>query len=102
MVAASACATEWKPTGESNRQDITTDLSYAKRSAVRPSDGRHVTAHLAFFTSLAFRLKVVDLGAGAEPLDPTLMVTKPSVGPGHMHRAWPRCSGPATQALSPD
>ncbi len=72
MVAASACATDWMPKGESDRQDITTDLSYVERSAVRPSEGRHVTAHLAFFTSPAFRLKVVDLGAGAEPVYPTL------------------------------
>ncbi|WP_295443335.1 phosphodiester glycosidase family protein, partial [uncultured Thiodictyon sp.] len=72
MVAASACATEWKPKGESDRQEITTDLFYAERSAVRPSDGRQVTAHLAFFTSPAFHLKVVDLGAGPEPVYPTL------------------------------
>ncbi len=72
MVAASASATDWTPVGGSDRQEITTDLFYAERSAVRPSDGRQVTAHLAFFTSPAFHLKVVDLGAGAEPVYPTL------------------------------
>lgn len=72
VVVASAGATDWQPKGESDRQDITTDLLYAERSAARPSDGRQVTAHLAFFTSAAFRLKVVDLGAGAEPVYPTL------------------------------
>ncbi len=72
MVAASASATDWKPTAESDRQDSTTDRLYAERSAVRPSDGRQVTAHLAFFSSAAFRLKVVDLGAAAEPVYQTL------------------------------
>lgn len=72
MVAASDCATEWTPKGEADRQAITTDLSYAERSAVRPADGRQVTAHLAFFTSPTFHLEVVDLGAGAKPLFPTL------------------------------
>jgi hypothetical protein len=72
MVAASAFASEWQPKGESDRQDITSDLFYAERSAVRPSDGRQVTAHLAFFTASAFRLAVVDLGADAEPVYPTL------------------------------
>jgi hypothetical protein len=66
--AASAFAKEWKPMGESGRQDIAADPLYAERSAVRPSDGRQVTAHLAFFTSRAFRLEVVDLGADAEPV----------------------------------
>ena len=71
-VAANALAAEWKPAGEPDRQDSTSDLFYAKRTAVRPSDGRQVTAHLAFFTSRAFRLEVVDLGAGPEPTYPTL------------------------------
>jgi hypothetical protein len=71
-VAANAVAAEWKPSGEPDRQDSTSDLFYAKRTAVRPSDGRQVAAHLAFFTSRAFRLEVVDLGAGPEPTYPTL------------------------------
>jgi hypothetical protein len=71
-VAANAFAAEWNPVGEPDRQDITLDLFYAKRTAVRPSDGRQVTAHLAFFTSRAFRLEVVDLGAGPEGTYPTL------------------------------
>jgi len=53
-VAANALAAEWKPSGESDRHDSTSDLFYAKRTAVRPSDGREITAHLAFFTSRAF------------------------------------------------
>ena len=72
MVAVNAFAAQWKPAGEPERQDINPDLSYAKRTAVRPSDGRQVSAHLAFFTSRAFRLEVVDLGAGPEPAYPTL------------------------------
>ena len=71
-IAANAFAAEWKPAGEPDRRDSTSDLFYAKRTAVRPSDGRQVTAHLAFFTSRAFRLEVVDLGAGPEPTYPTL------------------------------
>jgi hypothetical protein len=71
-VAADALAAEWKPAGEPDRQASTSDLFYAKRTAVRPSDGREVTANLAFFTSRAFRLEVVDLGAGPEPAYPTL------------------------------
>jgi uncharacterized protein YigE (DUF2233 family) len=71
-VASNALAAEWKPTVEPDRRDSTSDLAYAKRTAVRPSDGRQVTAHLAFFTSRAFRLEVVDLGAGTEAAYPTL------------------------------
>jgi hypothetical protein len=71
MVAASACATDWTLQGEADRRAISTDLYYAERTAVRFSDGRQVVAHLAFFTSPAFRLKVVDLGAGAEAVYPT-------------------------------
>jgi hypothetical protein len=71
-VAATALAADWKPAGEPDRQDSTSDLYYAKRTAGRPSDGRQITAHLAFFTSRAFRLEVVDLGAGPEPTYPTL------------------------------
>ena len=72
VFAASASAAEWVPAGEPDRQDISPDLYYAKRVVLRPSDGTQVTAHLAFFTSRAFRLKVVDLGAAAEPAFPTL------------------------------
>ena len=71
-VAANALSAEWKPVGEPDRGDRNSDLFYAKRTAVRPSDGRQVAAHLAFFTSRAFRLEVVDLGAGPEPTYPTL------------------------------
>ena len=72
VVAANAFAVQCKPAVEPERQDITPDLSYAKRTAVHPSDGRQVSAHLAFFTSRAFRLEVVDLGDGPEPAYPTL------------------------------
>jgi hypothetical protein len=71
-VAANALAVEWEPAGEPDRRGSTSDLFYAKRTAVRPSDGRQVTAHMAFFVSRAFRLEVVDLGAGPEPTYLTL------------------------------
>jgi hypothetical protein len=70
--ASSRLAADWTPAGESEQQEVSADLAYAKRTAVRPSDGKHVTAHLAFFTSRAFRLEVIDLGAGPEPAHPTL------------------------------
>lgn len=84
-VAANGLAAEWKPVAEPDRQEISPDLVYgdlvyAKRTAVRPSDGRQVRAHLAFFTSRAFRLEVVDLGAGPEPAYPTLADAFRAVG----------------------
>lgn len=72
MIASNVLAEDWEPAGTPDRQDIGPDLYYAQQSAVRASDGKQITAHLAFFTSRAFRLEVVDLGAGAEPSDPTL------------------------------
>ncbi|EGV18861.1 phosphodiester glycosidase family protein [Thiocapsa marina] len=72
LLASTTLAADWTPGGESERQDISADLAYAKRTAVRPSDSKQVTAHLVFFTSRAFRLEVIDLGAGPEPTYPTL------------------------------
>lgn len=72
LSVSSALAVDWIPAGESERQDISADLAYSKRTAVRPSDGKRVTAHLAFFTSRAFRLEVTDLGGRPEPAHPTL------------------------------
>lgn len=71
-LATNALVAEWKLAGEPDRRDSTSDLFYAKRTAVRPSDGTQITAHLAFFSSRAFRLEIVDLGAGPEPAYPTL------------------------------
>jgi hypothetical protein len=71
-IAVNASAGDWRLREESARQDVSPDLSYAKRTAVRPSDGKTIAAHLAFFRSPAFRLEVVDLGAGAESAYPTL------------------------------
>jgi hypothetical protein len=71
-VAANAFAVGWTPVGEPDLQEVALDLWYAKRTAVRPSDGRQVTTHLAFFVSRAFRLEVIDLGAGPESAYPTL------------------------------
>jgi hypothetical protein len=72
MFAANVFSAEWRLGGEQDRLDVTPDLFYAKRTALRPSDGRQVTAHLAFFTSREFRLEVVDLGAGPQAAHPTL------------------------------
>ncbi|WP_245969790.1 phosphodiester glycosidase family protein [Thiocapsa rosea] len=80
LPATSALAAEWTPAGEPERQDISADLAYAKRTAVRPSDGKRITAHLAFFTSRAFRLEVIDLGADPEPAYPTLEAAFRAVG----------------------
>ena len=72
LQASKAFAADWMPAGESERQEIGADLAYAKRTAVRPSNGKQVTAHLAFFTSRAFRLEVIDPGAGPDAADPLL------------------------------
>jgi hypothetical protein len=72
LPTANVIAASWTHAGEPERQDIAADLAHAKRTAVRPSDGKQVTAHLAFFTSRAFRLEVIDLGAGPEAAYPTL------------------------------
>ncbi|SDX57761.1 phosphodiester glycosidase family protein [Thiocapsa roseopersicina] len=72
LQASTTLAADWMPAGEPERQDINADVAYSKRTAMRPSDGKQVTAHLAFFTSRAFRLEVIDLGAGPEAAYPTL------------------------------
>lgn len=72
VAAGNALGADWRPGGDLERQDVNPDLFHVKRTAVRPSDGRAITAHLGFFTSRAFRLEVVDLGDGAEPAHPTL------------------------------
>ncbi len=60
-------AAEWQFTGETDRQQITPELVYAKRTAVRTTDGTEATALLAFFTSKSFQLEVIDQGAGPDP-----------------------------------
>ncbi len=53
-------------------QDISRDLSYTTAMATPGPGDREIKAHLAFFTSRAFRLEVVDLGDGPDPAYPTL------------------------------
>jgi hypothetical protein len=60
---------EWRPLTEPDPDDAAADLFYAKRTAERPADGKQLSAHLAFFDSRAYRLDVVDLGAGPEPTE---------------------------------
>lgn len=67
LLVAPLTAAEWRLAAEQDRQQITPDLIYAKRAMVRTSDGMETTVHLTFFTSKAFRLEVIDLGAGANP-----------------------------------
>ncbi|MBK1723136.1 phosphodiester glycosidase family protein [Thiocystis violacea] len=72
LIAANARGADWAPTWTAGPPDDARALFYAKRTAVRASDGQALTAHLAFFSSPAYRLKVVDLGAGKEPKYATL------------------------------
>lgn len=72
LAVVGTLAAGWQPTAEAHRRDVSPDLYYVRRTAVRPSDGLQVTAHLAFFTSRAFQLTVVDLGADPKPSHPTL------------------------------
>ena len=72
LAAAGTLTAEWQPTAEADRRDISPDLYYVRQTVVRPTDDLQVTAHLAFFTSRAFRLSVVDLGADSRPSHPTL------------------------------
>jgi hypothetical protein len=72
VLAPAASAEPWRPVEEADRHDVSADLFYAKRTAARPSDGKQVSAHLAFFTSRAFRLQVVDLGAPSETPEPAV------------------------------
>jgi hypothetical protein len=62
----------WRAAAEAPSDRAGADLYQAEHTAERPSDGRSVTARLAFFTSPAYRLEVVDLGDGAQPAYPSL------------------------------
>ncbi len=70
--AAPGITDEWRPVAEAAADRAGSDLYQAERTAERASDGRSVTARLAFFTSPAYRLEVVDLGDGAQPAHPSL------------------------------
>jgi uncharacterized protein YigE (DUF2233 family) len=72
ILAGGAWAADATPSQAPDAWTTTRDLSYAKRAAVCPVNGGEVTAHLAFFDSRRFRLKVIDLGASPEPSYPTL------------------------------
>lgn len=64
---ASAFGADWRPPDAATAPPGGAGLSYAERTAERPADGLQVTAHLALFDSPAYRLNVIDLGAGPEP-----------------------------------
>ncbi len=65
--AAAASADAWQPTTPAQRVVVTADLAYEQRQIRRSSDSAAVPMHLAFFSSPAFRLAVVDLGDGPAP-----------------------------------
>lgn len=66
-----AVADAWRPQWQRSPDKPVRRLVYAERTAVRDSDGKVVRAHLAFFRSPDYRLKVVDLGAGQPPEYPS-------------------------------
>jgi len=70
--AAPGVADDWRPVPEAAADRAGSDLYQAEHTAERASDGSSVSARLAFFTSPAYRLEVVDLGDGAEPAYPSL------------------------------
>ncbi|MEY6431040.1 phosphodiester glycosidase family protein [Thioalkalicoccus limnaeus] len=63
---------DWKAAAEIDRFAISPELTYAQRTAMHANDGKQVTVHLAFFTSRAFRLEVIDLDADSRPALPGL------------------------------
>jgi len=70
--AAPGLTDDWRPVADAAVDRPNPDLYQAEHTAERPSDGRSVTARLAFFTSPVYRLEVIDLGDGAEPAYPSL------------------------------
>lgn len=54
---------DWRSGEDVKRLERAAGLVYVERTVVRVADGRSISAHLAFFKSRDFRLKVVDLGA---------------------------------------
>ena len=70
--AAPGVTDEWRPVAAPPADRADPDLYQAERTAERPSDGRSVTARLAFFVSPVYRLEVIDLGDGAQPAHPSL------------------------------
>lgn len=67
LVASSSFAAPWQAVGNGGDLSQGRDPIYATRTAVRPTDGTQVRAHLVFFSSRDFRLEVVDLGDGPTP-----------------------------------
>jgi hypothetical protein len=59
-------AADWRPVTPPDPRDTAQDFFYQERTAVLGEDGKRLRAHLAFFNSRAYRLEVVDLGAGDE------------------------------------
>ena len=69
LICGATHAADWRPVTQPDPRDAALDFFYQKRTAVFGEDGRRLTAHLAFFNSRAYRLEVVDLGAGDEVSD---------------------------------
>jgi hypothetical protein len=69
---AAVWADTWQLTAPAQRSVVTADLAYEQRRIGRSGETASVPIHLAFFSSRAFRLAVVDLGDGPAPQFPSL------------------------------
>ncbi|WP_245535812.1 phosphodiester glycosidase family protein [Thiorhodococcus drewsii] len=61
-MSAPSMAGDWRSVEAFDEAISVSDLSEVSHHLIRASDGEKIEAHLVFFTSSAFRLKVVDLG----------------------------------------
>lgn len=61
LISNTGSSAGWQPLGARPLTLANTDLAYAEASAKRESDDLHLSAHLAFFRSRAYRFEVVDL-----------------------------------------
>ena len=69
LICGATGAADWRAATHPDPRDAALDFFYQQRTAVLGEDGSRLTAHLAFFNSRAYRLEVVDLGAGDEVAD---------------------------------
>ena len=66
LICSGTGAADWRGVTQPDPRDAALDFFYQQRAAVSGEDGSRLAAHLAFFNSRAYRLEVVDLGAGDE------------------------------------
>lgn len=74
LTSPRAAAADWQIAGEpeTSVSAIHPSLSYSKRVLRRVPDGKTATVQLALFSSLDFRLEVIDLGDGSAPVFSTV------------------------------